>query len=74
MLQQAGARSPQVSAAPGLFRNGGVASCVGERRQIAERTVRPFGVVVAPPFLELGPRLGELVNSVSSGTPRGADH
>ncbi len=34
-------------------------SRVGERRQITERAVRPLGVVVAPPFLELDPRLGE---------------
>jgi hypothetical protein len=35
-----------------LLRDRGVASCVGDRRQIAERAVRPFGVVVAAPLLE----------------------
>jgi hypothetical protein len=51
VLQRAGARSPQVSAAP--------RPVAERRRQIAERAVRPFGVVVAPPFIEFDPRPGE---------------
>jgi len=35
--------------------NGGPKNRGRSRCQIAERTVRPFGVVVAPPFLELDP-------------------
>ena len=40
------------------MRKKGVASRVGDRRQIAERTVRALGVVVAASFLELDPRMG----------------